>query len=49
MLDNPFHKGILPNIQSKPPLVQPETFSSHAKVAWTPEFAGFYNADTNVY
>ncbi|KAK4818164.1 hypothetical protein QYF61_007606 [Mycteria americana] len=29
MLDNPFSEDIFPNIQSKPPLVQPEAISSH--------------------
>ena len=28
MLDNHFVNGIFPNIQSKPPLVQPETIAS---------------------
>ena len=29
MLDNPFGEEIFPNIQSKPPLAQPEAVSSH--------------------
>ena len=28
MLDNPFGEDIFPNIQAKPPLVQPEAISS---------------------
>lgn len=37
VLDNPFHEEMFPNIQSKPPHVQPEAIFSHSVIHYLGE------------
>lgn len=59
VLDNPFHEEILPNIQSKHPLVQLEVIFSHPIICYlgektnphlgTTSFQGVVEGESNIY